>query len=783
MALSANEQLLLELINRARLDPLAEAQRYGIDLNEDLNPGTLDGSAKQVLAANDLLNVAAQGHAQWMLNTDNFNHTGQGGSSPGDRMADAGYSFTGSWTWGENISWRGTTGTPDLEGWIYLHHEGLFKSSGHRENILNGTFREIGLSQEEGVFTTNRDYNASMVVEKFAKSGSAYFLTGVVYNDGDANAFYTPGEGVGSRAVAITGGGSTSTEGAGGYAIATGSGTHTVTFGSGAGAVSVDVVLSSANAKLDLVDGAHVLSSASIELLSGASAVTLLGVADLDAAGTASSETLLGNSGANELRGGGGNDSLGGGLGHDRLDGGSGADILDGGSGFDIAGYLGSGAGVTVSLSTGSGSGGDAEGDQLTGIEHVQGSNFDDVITGDAGKNFLYGQDGNDQLLGLAGDDKLFGGGGHDHLYGGSGAELLDGGSGFDLARYLTSSAGVTVDLTAGTGSGGDAEGDQLVNIEHVQGSDFGDVLTGDAGKNFLYGQDGNDQLFGLAGDDKLFGGGGHDHLYGGSGAELLDGGSGFDLARYLTSSAGVTVDLTAGTGSGGDAEGDQLVRIEHVQGSDFADVLTGDAGKNFLYGQDGNDQLFGLAGDDRLFGGGGHDHLYGGSGAELLDGGSGFDLARYLTSSAGVAVDLTAGTGSGGDAEGDQLVNIEHVQGSNFDDVLTGDAGKNFLYGLGGDDTFFGLGGDDRFFGGSGSDTFVFASGGDADTVHDFTVGAGSDDILDISYFAFATLDDVLNSASQAGGDVVITLDGTSSVTLLGTSLGALHEDDFLFV
>ena len=507
----------------------------------------------------------------------------------------------------------------------------------------------------------------------------------------------------------------------------------------------------------------------------------LTGIENID--GSAFADQLTGDASSNFFNGADGNDVLSGGSGDDRLDGGSGDDLLDGGEGadalvggkgVDLASYAGSGLGVTVNLERGVGVGGDASGDSLEGIENVRGSQFGDTLIGDAAANVLYGQ---------AGDDSLFGGGGHDQLYGGAGADDLDGGSGFDLARYIDSSTGVTVNLTTGTGAGGDAEGDQLTGIEHVLGSNFDDVLTGDAGKNFLYGQDGNDQLFGLAGDDKLFGGGGHDHLYAGAGAELLDGGSGFDLARYITSSAAVTVSLTTGSGSGGDAEGDQLVGIEHVQGSNFNDVLTGDAGKNFLYGQDGNDQLFGLAGDDKLFGGGGHDHLYAGVGAELLDGGTGFDLVRYINSSAGVTVSLTTGLGSGGDAEGDQLVGIEHVQGSNFEDVLTGDQTKNFLYGLGGNDTFFGLGGDDRFFGGAGNDTFVFGADGGANTVHDFSAGAGSDDVLDISDFSFASLSDVLSSANQSGGDVVITLDGATSVTLLGTSLGALHEDDFLFV
>jgi hypothetical protein len=52
MPLSAAEQYLLELINQARLDPLAKAASLGIDLNQGLAPGTLDRYAKQVLAHN-----------------------------------------------------------------------------------------------------------------------------------------------------------------------------------------------------------------------------------------------------------------------------------------------------------------------------------------------------------------------------------------------------------------------------------------------------------------------------------------------------------------------------------------------------------------------------------------------------------------------------------------------------------------------------------------------------------------------------------------------------------
>ena len=57
--LTAREQLMLELINRARMDPAGEAKRYGISLNEGPPSTTISSAAKQVLAGNDQLAKAA----------------------------------------------------------------------------------------------------------------------------------------------------------------------------------------------------------------------------------------------------------------------------------------------------------------------------------------------------------------------------------------------------------------------------------------------------------------------------------------------------------------------------------------------------------------------------------------------------------------------------------------------------------------------------------------------------------------------------------------------------
>ena len=109
MAFSATEQYMLELVNRARLDPQAEADRYGLnDLSRGLST-TITAEAKQVLAPNDFLRQSSEDHSEWMLDNNVFSHTGAGGSSASQRMQAAGYTLTGAWGTGENLSWTGTT--------------------------------------------------------------------------------------------------------------------------------------------------------------------------------------------------------------------------------------------------------------------------------------------------------------------------------------------------------------------------------------------------------------------------------------------------------------------------------------------------------------------------------------------------------------------------------------------------------------------------------------------------------------------------------------------------
>lgn len=522
-------------------------------------------------------------------------------------------------------------------------------------------------------------------------------------------------------------------------------------------------------------------------------------------------DTLFGFGGDDHIYGFSGSDTLYGGIGDDTLFGGVGGDVLDGGIGSDTASYKSSSAGVTVSLLTGAASGGDADNDTLYSIENLTGSRYTDILTGDMSDNVLSGRGGDDTLIGLGGDDTLKGGAGVDTLIGGDDNDILIGGrdgdylygdGGNDTADYSSSSdpLGIHIELIGEIARGGDAEGDILYSIENITGSAYGDHIEGDTGSNILTGLDGIDNLFGQGGDDVLYGGDDNDLLAGGLGADVLDGGEGTDTAYYLLSGGGVTVNLATNSGIGGEADGDTYSSIENVYGSMRDDVITGDGLGNTLVGYNGVDVLDGESGDDILIGG---------ADGDTLTGGLGTDTADYLTSSEGVTVDLAAGTGSGGDAEGDTLSEIENIAGSLHRDILTGDDGDNTLSGnvgidqlfggdgddtlLGGndhdvlvggadDDTLSGDRGDDELTGGTGADTFQFYAGLGHDTVMDFEAGEGAGDVLELQNLAFAAFSDLSIYAAQVGADTVITLDVDNSITLVGVDINTLTETDFLF-
>ena len=177
--------------------------------------------------------------------------------------------------------------------------------------------------------------------------------------------------------------------------------------------------------------------AASFTVTSGDDTVDGLSSDDvIDALG--GNDTVNGNDGADTLSGGAGNDILNGGDGDDTLEGGPGADMLDGGPGSDTASYQSSAAAVLVRLHDARAVRlGDAEGDTLTNIEHLVGSDYNDILAGDGEDNVLRGGGGHDDLYGgpAGGDDLMYGDDGDDRIFGGRGNDTLTGGEGNDLLK------------------------------------------------------------------------------------------------------------------------------------------------------------------------------------------------------------------------------------------------------------------------------------------------------------------------------------------------------------
>ncbi len=311
---TAYEQLMLELVNAARRK-----------------------TGAQPLAFNSALNTSADRHSDWMIAADAFSHTGSGGSTPTQRMTKAGYAFSGTWASAENIAWASTRGPSGYQDEVQLLHNNLMNSPGHKANILNGTYREIGIGFDVGPF---QGWNGAFVTENFAKSGSKVFLTGVALDDRDGDRFYDVGEGLGGLTVTAVGAGgarTVTTQNAGGYSLALAAGTYKVTFsGNGITPVTKTVTIGSKNVKLDLID--PVANPRAAQALSGDSGDnTLTGASGHDTIkGYAGVDALYGKDGADKLYGGTGNDRLSGQSGNDRLYGEDGKDVLNGGAGSDV---------------------------------------------------------------------------------------------------------------------------------------------------------------------------------------------------------------------------------------------------------------------------------------------------------------------------------------------------------------------------------------------------------------------------------------------------------------
>lgn len=142
---STLELLMLDLVNEERT-------------SRGLDPLRIDNE----------LNQSAEDHSEWMLDTDTFSHTGVAGSSPNERIREAGYALEGGWQTAENIGWQSERGDPGFRDDVADIHESLMQSPGHRDNILDPDLKEIGIGIERGDFTTARGtFDGIMVTQNF----------------------------------------------------------------------------------------------------------------------------------------------------------------------------------------------------------------------------------------------------------------------------------------------------------------------------------------------------------------------------------------------------------------------------------------------------------------------------------------------------------------------------------------------------------------------------------------------------------------------------------------
>jgi hypothetical protein len=282
---TADEQFVLEMINRARADTAAEQARIkgaypapnpapgypgGLPstwtLQEGISPTPPTPIPNQPpLAFNASLIAAARGHSLDMWNQNYFDHFFPAGtvppastSTPTSRMSAAGYVFSGSWRNGENIATASALQAAGLEDLLVI--DAGVSNRGHRINLLDiGTtspYREIGLGYLDGGADQSNIFRFTITQDFARVDTSGPFLVGVVYWDKNSNSSYDQGEGLGGVKITVSGTSNFAiTSSSGGYAIPVPtSGTVTVTatgFNLPSTLTQTNVVLGPENVKMD----------------------------------------------------------------------------------------------------------------------------------------------------------------------------------------------------------------------------------------------------------------------------------------------------------------------------------------------------------------------------------------------------------------------------------------------------------------------------------------------------------------------------------------------------
>ena len=437
--------------------------------------------------------------------------------------------------------------------------------------------------------------------------------------------------------------------------------------------------------------------------------------------------------------------------------------------------FFNAGGGVTVSFSTGTVTGDASVGtDHFTGVNNVQGSNFNDTIIGTAGNQTFGGRGGADTFVYAdnGGADVV-----SDFSHGQGDKIDLTGVTGiYDLADVQAIAAQL------GPNTRIDFGGSNTLTLNNVTATNLAASDFIFAPVNHIVGDNNDNILVGTPSPDWIEGLGGHDTLQGLAGDDVLDGGSEIDRAIYTNATDGITVDLAAGTAHGtapGDLANvgtDTLVSIEQIGGSNFDDtyVATGYTGVSPVGSlQASFNEFEGMAGDDIITG-------------------NGSTILLYLNANDGVTVNFTswvAGQGASGSAIGDASVGtdtftgVQGVRGSEFDDTFHG---SNQLTGV---EVFQGRGGNDWIDGGGGFDRSNYWFRTDDNVTGGITVNlaagtvvgdasVGTDTLRSIESVRATNFDDTYNAAGFTTTTSVSAPNaGNAGSLLIGSFQAAFNE------
>jgi hypothetical protein len=210
---SAEEQYIVELVNRTRMNPANEGKILRASKDPDLltayevrnvNLAMYESemaaySPVPPVAINARLSEGSLVHTRDMLNNAFQGHTGTDGSSAGDRITRKGYKWA---RWRENVYSYALSPLHLHAGFVVdwgAGPGGMQDPRGHRVGIMDPAVSEIGISRLVG---SNGDVGPEIVEQVLAaEQGSPMFITGVAYYDVNGDGEYSIGEGIGGTTV------------------------------------------------------------------------------------------------------------------------------------------------------------------------------------------------------------------------------------------------------------------------------------------------------------------------------------------------------------------------------------------------------------------------------------------------------------------------------------------------------------------------------------------------------------------------------------------------------